>query len=302
MPKKHTTHAYHRYGSPDLMTELTVCESLGSADSPYMVALENPKPYGAMMGDFLIQNKVLRPGSRIMETGGGYGTLMKGLLNAHSGLIAGVCMTDLSMYMLNRQREALKEWGSLVSFVNAEILSIVSAVKDIDLIILNEVIGDLDVLVDMETNNLTDEAAQIINKYNLESPSFGKFNFNIGAVRLIEAISKNNIPAFISEHSSDPLIPERMYFLEDGLDPDSFPREIRLHGHSEYTIRFSHIVKTAEALGRRVRTGALIDLVGIKDSPKMKFIFTNRACSTDRQEIIYEFLDHIREYRWMIIE
>ncbi len=190
----------------------------------------------------------------------------------------------------------------MLCFVNADILSFINSVKNIDIIILNEVIGDLDVVADIDVDNLPNEAAELIKKYNLEIPASGIFNFNIGAVRLVEAISKKNIPAFITEHSCDPIIPERMPFLKDGLNTDAFPREIRLHKHSEYTIRFSHLIKTAEALGRRVRTGALIDLVGFKNTPDMKFIFMNRITNTERQEIIYELLDHIREYRWMTIE
>ena len=150
MSFKHTTHDYHRYGSPDLMTELTICESFASLNSPYMTALEKPKPYGAMVGDFLMQNNILRNGSRVLEVGGGYGTLMKGLLYAHRDMVKNVYMTDLSMYMLNRQREALKEWGNLVCFVNADVLSFMNSVKNIDIIILNEVIGDLDVVAGLD--------------------------------------------------------------------------------------------------------------------------------------------------------
>jgi len=34
---------------------------------------------------------------------------------------------------------------------------------------------------------------------------------------------------------------------------------------------------------------------------KARFIFNARACSTDEQALVLEFLDHVREYRWMII-
>jgi hypothetical protein len=34
---------------------------------------------------------------------------------------------------------------------------------------------------------------------------------------------------------------------------------------------------------------------------KARFIFNARACSTDEQALVFEFLDHVREYRWMII-
>jgi hypothetical protein len=283
------------------MTELTICESFASLNSPYMTVLENPRPYGAMIGDFLIQNKLLHSESCLMEVGGGYGTLMKGFLQAYSDLIKSVYMTDLSMYMLKRQRKALSEWKN-VHFIQADILTLVESISNINLIIINEVIGDLEVITELDADNLPNKVNELVKKYNLEIPSSGVFNFNIGAILLIEAISKKNIPAFISEHSCDPIVPENRQFLEDGLALNLFPREIHLHKHSEYTIRFSHLIKIAEASGRRVVTGALIDLVGVKNTPEMKFIFTNRACSTERQEIIYELLDHIREYRWLLIE
>jgi hypothetical protein len=301
MPAKHTTYDYHRYGSPDLMTELTICESFASSDSPYMVALKNPVPYGAMIGDFLLKNGLMHEGTRLMEAGGGYGTLMKCLLPAHSTLINSVYMTDLSMHMLKKQKETLKEWGSLIHFVQADILAFLESILNIDLIIINEVIGDLEVITDMDVKNLPDDISELVKEYNLEIPASGRFNFNIGAVRLIKAISKKNISAFVTEHSSDPIIPDNMQFLEEGLALNSFPREVRLYKHSEYTIRFSHLVKTAEAFGRYVLTGPLIDLVGLKNTPDIKFIFTNHITNTERQGIIYELLDHIREYRWLLI-
>jgi hypothetical protein len=302
MSVKHTTRDYHRHGSQDLMTEFTICESFGSLNSPYLAVLENPKPYGAIIGDFLFCRGLLKHGTRLIEAGGGYGTLMDGLLGAHSNLIQNVYMADLSMHMLKKQKEALKNWGSLVSFIQADILTFIEMISDIDLIIINEVIGDLDMVTGLESKNLPDDVCELVKKYKLEISDSGRFNFNIGAIKLIEAISEKNIPVFITEHSSDPVIPENMEFLQEGLVMNSFPREIRLHGHSEYTIRFSHLIKAAEALGRRVVTGPLIDLVGVKNTPEMKFVFTNRITNTERQGIIYELLDHIREYRWLVIE
>ena len=64
---------------------------------------------------------------------------MKGLLYAHLDMVKNVYMTDLSTYMLNRQREALKEWGNLIQFIKADMLKIHYVVKNIDIIILNEV-------------------------------------------------------------------------------------------------------------------------------------------------------------------
>jgi len=301
MQKQHSTRDYHVKDSPDLMTELTICESLASGGSPYMIALDKPGAYGAMIGDFLINRGILKPGASIMEAGGGYGSLMKGLLSSHSHLISDVRMADLSPYMLKRQREALQDWKQ-VSFVQGDILLLSETVSDIDLLIINEVIGDLDVITGLRENDLPEEVSGLVKKYDLEIPSSGLFNFNTGAIKLVEALSKKNFAIFITEHSSDPIIPEAMDYLKEDLELDTFPREILLHKHSEYTIRFSHLIKIAEAAGRKVSTGSLIDLVGLKNTNEMKFIFTSHACSTDRQEIIYELLDHIREYRWLLIE
>jgi hypothetical protein len=35
---------------------------------------------------------------------------------------------------------------------------------------------------------------------------------------------------------------------------------------------------------------------------KARFIFNARASATDEQALILEFLDHVREYRWLTIE
>jgi hypothetical protein len=107
------------------------------------------------------------------------------------------------------------------------------------------------------------------------------------------------IPAFLSEHSSDPIIPRNMPFLEKGLETSGWPREIRLTAHSEYTIRFSHLEQVARAHGRKVETGCLLEFIGYANVDQARFIFNARASATDKQALVFEFLDHVREYRWM---
>ena len=291
------TRHYYRYTSVDLMTEFTICESLSVPDSPYMAALEDPRPYGAIVGEKL----GIKEGCRICEIGGGYGSLMRGLLEKYSDMISHVYMIDLSRFLLKRQRKALKKYSAAITFINGDIRELLPVLSNIDFLIINEMIGDLDTLKELDCDNLPSEASELIEKYNLEIPAKGTFNFNVGAIRIVEEISRRGIPAFISEHSCDPVIPGDMDFLGRGLEKDSFPREIRLAGHSEFTIRFSHLIKVAEAGGRNVAGGSLIDLVGVRRSPKMRFIFTAHAQATDEQAVLYEFLDHVREYRWLLI-
>ena len=295
------TREYHKNEPIDLMTEYTICESLASLDSPYMIALDNPKPYGAIVGDLLKSYDMFKPECTMCEIGGGYGNLMKGFLEVYASFVNHVCMIDLSKSLLKQQRKVLEKWSHLMTFVHADATELIPAISRVDLIIINEVIGDLDTWMNVTVTDIPDEIARFVDRYELEVPLDGTFNFNVGAVALIEDICRKGVPVFVAEHASDPIIPPDMAFLGKDLDTDGFPREIRLRGHSEYTIRFSHLIRIAEFWGRTVMGGSLIDLVGVKKSQKMRFIFTSRACATDEQEIIFEFLDHIREYRWLAI-
>lgn len=296
-----STRGFHRESPVDLMKELTICETLASPASPHAQSLGIKKGYGALLGDFLASRGLLGPFSTVLELGGGYGTLMHGLLASHGHLIQKAIMMDLSPMLLRRQRTRLQEFRDRVSFIQADIHELKGAGGRLDLIIINEVIGDLDVTCNLDPSDLPEEVAWLVKTYGLETPDAGPFNFNTGALRLVETLCRLGVPAFLSEHSSDPIIPVAMPYLGEGLCRDAFPREIRLHGHSEYTIRFSHLVKVAQALGRTVHTGSSFELLGLQGDPSWRFIFMNRACATDRQELVYEFLDHVREYRWITI-
>ncbi|MEA2101506.1 MAG: hypothetical protein U9P80_02890 [Thermodesulfobacteriota bacterium] len=301
MSKLKTTYDYHRNALIDLASEFTICESFASGNTPYMDILPRPEAYGAMVGGFLEDRHALVPGSAVMEIGGGYGSLMKGLLTHRQDLVRKACMTDLSMYLLKRQKQVLSPFSPGVSYIRGNIHDIIPAIRSIDLLILNEVIGDLDTLTDIAAQNPGKEVLKLIETYGLKTPERGKFNLNIGAIKVVEAICRSNMTAFITEHSCDPIIPDDMPYLSRGLQPEGFPRQIRLKGHDEYTIRFSHLVDVAQTYGKRVLTGPLTEVVGLRHKPSLQFVFQARACSTTKQEIAFEVLDHIREYRWMII-
>lgn len=301
VPGLHDTRHYHLHHPIDLMTEFTVCESLGSMRSPTLRTLGLGKPYGAILGDRLRDRGLLGKGCRICEVGGGYGSLMRGLLEAHGDLVKRVLMVDLSRALIGVQRRALEPWRDLVSFVLGDALEVLPAISGADLFIINEMIGDLPVWTGLDPKSLPPEAQSVIGRYRLAVPENGPLHFNIGAIRLVEALCRKGIPAFLSEHSSDPIIPRRMPFLVKGLAADGWPREIRLTAHSEYTIRFSHLEQVARTFGRKVESGSLLELIGYANAEKARFIFISRACSTDEQALTFEFLDHAREYRWLII-
>jgi hypothetical protein len=302
MSALHDTRNYHLHHPVDLMTEFTVCESLGHSGSPYLRALAMEKTYGAVLGDRLREKGILPRGCRLCEIGGGYGSLMRGLLEAHGDLVERVVMVDLSRVLLGRQQRALNPWKDRVSFVLGDALDVMPAISGVDLFLINEMIGDLPVWTDLSPGRLPRELSALINRYRLGIPEEKPFHFNIGAIRLVEAICRKGIPAFLSEHASDPIIPREMPFLVKGLATSGWPREIRLTAHSEYTIRFSHLEQVARALDRKVETGSLLEMIGYSNVEKARFIFNARACSTDEQALVFEFLDHVREYRWLTIE
>ncbi len=285
----------------DLMTECTICETLASADAPTPRALGLSRPYGALVGDFLIRQGMLTPGSRIIELGGGYGSLMKGLLDAHGSMVHSVIMADLSRHLVGVQRRHLAEYGRKIFHVVADIHELPFTRFPADLVLVNEVMGDLDTVTDLDASELAGEIDDLVRGYGLDVPRQGTFHLNIGAIRLVEDLCRLGPACFLTEHACDPVVPEHMPYLANGMDLDSCPRRIDLQGHAEYTIRFSHLVKVARALGREVRTGPLVELLGLAPGPSWRFIFTARACATHGQSCVYEFLDHVREYRWITI-
>lgn len=296
-----STADFYRNGPVDLMQEYTICESLSRRESSYMTVLETPRTYAESVIELLDGFGLFRRGACLCEAGGGYGSLMRGLLEAAGGRIDRVVMVDLSFYLLERQRLALEPWASKISFVNGDIETLLPVLSGIDLAIVNEVIGDLPTWVGIDGVNLPVEIARLAERYDLDLPRTGRFNFNMGAVHMMEALCRGRGAAFITEHSSDPIIPSGMDYLARGLETDGYPREIRLAGHREYTIRFSHLMAVARYFGRDVKTGSLAEAVGIADSPRNRAVFLGRMTGSDEQEIRYELLDHIREYRWMII-
>ncbi|OPY90986.1 MAG: hypothetical protein A4E73_02238 [Syntrophaceae bacterium PtaU1.Bin231] len=301
MPALHDTRRYHLNLPIDLLTEFTVCESLGHPCSPTLRALGMKRTYGAVLGDRLMEWGLLREGARLCEIGGGYGSLMRGLLEAHGDRVRQVVMVDLSRFLIGIQRSALEPWKDRVRFILGDALEVLPAITGVDLFVLNEMIGDLPIWTGLDPKRLPADAAALVDRHGLDVPEEGPFHFNIGAIGLVEALCRKGVSAFISEHASDPIIPPEMPFLERGLATGGWPREIRLTAHSEYTIRFSHLVQVARSLGRKVETGSLLELLGYSNVEKARFIFNARACSTDEQALIFEFLDHVREYRWLII-
>jgi len=81
MTRLNRTESFYCADDPSLLWEMTVCQCLASGDSAYAKALTRPASYGRLVGEFLQLEAALpeQPG-QIIEVGGGYGSLMAGLL------------------------------------------------------------------------------------------------------------------------------------------------------------------------------------------------------------------------------
>ena len=297
-----STRDYHLKSDIDLMREYTINESLSSLSSHYMACIEEPRPFGQIVAEKLKWLGLLKERSIIVEAGGGYGSFMEAMLSSSQGLIKKVIMADLSPALLKKQRKRLEPFMHMVSFINADIHEILPAINGIDLFIMNEVIGDLDTLTGLEPNNLPGEISMLTDKYGLDIPDNGTFSLNIGAIKAVEGSMLEGIPGPIFPSTrATPLCRKACRGLQKGLNLKAGPREIRLFNHSEYTIKFGHLIKVAEHFGRKTLSGSYAELVGLRNRAFYRFMFEVGACSTPEQEIILEFFDHIREYRWLII-
>lgn len=48
-------------------------------------------------------------------------------------------------------------------------------------------------------------------------------------------------------------------------EPNGFPEELPLSGHSEFYVKFSHLETIARKIGFEIESGHLYDFVGLKD-------------------------------------
>mgnify|MGYP001767126658 CR=1 FL=1 len=52
--------------------------------------------------------------------------------------------------------------------------------------------------------------------------------------------------------------------------------------------------------GISCESGRLMDLLRGRDDPEIRYILTSGSIQTPRHEIIGEFIDHVKEYQWLL--
>ncbi len=290
----------------DLMWEVTVCNSIEPETSPVRQILAQNCTYGEQLAAYLFNYIPQKCCNNVMEVGGGYGYLMRDLLANSPGNRA--TMVDISPAMLTRQRQTLTPFD--VSFIESDFFDIDSGLfQDQDLVVMNEIVGDFptacNITHDMVScgnhdNESLDRIHEYITQCIIDLPEDEPFNLNTGAIQALHKLCSCNVPyIFLSEHSCEATVNDHMAnYIK--LEPSGNPEEIKLIGHSEYTIYFSHLESIARSFGYNVVRGNYTDFIIINFSNRIHRILKSNS-QKDAHEIIRHFIKDLYIYEYLLL-
>ena len=328
MTRLNSTESFYCADNPSLLWEMTICQSLAQAESACAKALMQPSSYGNLLGKYLQETTALpKQPEKIIEVGGGYGSLMAGLLTVVKP--KKLTMVDISHFLLKQQQETLA--GSPAEFICEDIFSFLPKLKQpVDLLIANEIIADFPTATDIDQNllqarlekaktfspvpvenlnkldadALLGEVARLVATYRLDITDLpDNFNLNLGALLFIEQLAKTVIQRiFITEHGADTELPYPFSVqLQTYERLSKNPRQIKLKDHDEYTIRFDHLEAVAGRLGFTARRFHLMDLLQVRFDDEINYLLTTGRPTSEEQEILLEFYEHVAEYQGMVL-
>lgn len=313
------TSAYHRSDRASLGWEQTISECLRDPASPYAEVLEVRRAYGDIIGDLLEGREMIRDGFSVLEVGGGYGNLARRLLGRFPALT--MTLVDISPVFCARQRQALADFGDRAEVIEADVFDFLGRSGRFDLILSNENMGDFPALVDIPAGRLTETAGRppvpggettreeaLLRQAREYLGALGidpagapdTVNLNTGAVRFVGMAMERADRLFITEHSSDWSLPETMTGLLRDTRTDLWPKKIILFSHLEVTICFDHLKRALNTGGISWESGRMMDLLRVRHDPEVRYILTSGSIQTPRHEIIGEFIDHVKEYQWLL--
>ncbi len=300
-----TTHEYHRHRLKSLGWELTVCNALYPENSLCRGVLKSNASFGEHLFDFLQRIIPFPALTNVLEVGGGLGYLMKDFLRLAPHLQA--TMLDISPFLLQKQKEALA--GLPARFVEMDFLKVTAAqIHSFDLAIFNENLGDFPTLVYNQNGSKEDNegTTRSLNKifdyeeeYSLEfTPTE---NINIGAMEVVERLCGAAIPyIYLSEHSCETSV-DHPSLPHLKLKASGSPERIDLQGHSEYTVKFSHLETIARAFHYKVFRGQYRYILPIDFNDKVKAALRSPTPLSDEQEIIQHFVYDLYKYEYMVL-
>lgn len=304
-----STEEYHKGKLGSLGWELTVCNTLHPPDTPVRKFLVRSDSYGYLLHDHLKRFFPLEKIEKVIEIGGGYGYLMKDLLDRCGHFKA--CMLDISPVLLEKQKETLK--GYDVSYRLEDAMETEPEVfGQYDLAVLNENLGDFPALVGLDSRVLARDPSTVhdpvikkvlrfFETYGLDRPAVEHFNLNIGAMEMTEKLCLAGVPhIFIGEHSCEAKAPPALgpYI---NLMSDGNPRRITLKGHDEYTIKFSCLQKIAGHHGYETVRGPFADYLVPNLTEHLKAVLASRGLYSDNEEAVCHFISDLYEYEYLVL-
>ena len=303
-----TTKDYHKNKLDSLAWEITLSVMLEDPRSLCRTVLRKGDTFGNLLFDFLSTIIPMSHIRRLIEVGGGYGYLMRDFLRRNKELSA--TMIDISPFLLAQQQEALR--GLPVQFLQGDFFEMDESVLSniIDLVILNEVVGDFPTACEVPRDTLLESSAtedpllmevrRIYKCYGITPPFMERFTVNLGAIQAVEKLCTAKIPyIYISEHSCEARVPKQLMGLLE-LTATGVPERIRLHGHDEYSIRFSDLERVAAFFGYNSRRGQYIDFINPQIRDDIEFILRLGTSKIDRHEIIRQFIEDLAKYEYLV--
>lgn len=228
------------------------------------------RTWGAALFEALVREGALGPsGARILEIGGGTGALARGFLAALAARWPeqlgrfSYTILDLSPALRRAQRGALAAAPLPVSFLTGDAAAADLGEASWDLVLANEMIGDLGVvrlqrdeaprlLAGDDLPDLPADLAAVLRRHpgvlaeeNLPDELF----LNVGAFQLVERLGRALAPggsAYLSEFGDL----HRFPVLSEHLD------------HPEFSIHFDHLRRVAADVGLEARFEEVVDLLG----------------------------------------
>ncbi|MCD6590383.1 MAG: class I SAM-dependent methyltransferase [Candidatus Aenigmarchaeota archaeon] len=222
-----------------LESEVTISHLMRSKNSFTASGL----PYGTIIARQL--KKYLPKNPRILEIGPGLGDLAENFTQELNGSFS-YTFIDISKDFISFLKKRFSG-DNRFNFIIGDFLTAGFKGK-FNLIICNEVFGDLPTIINVRKNARHRELRRIAKKYKLKLKD--GVNFNYGAVIAIEKIRK-----ILARHGT-------AFICEHGCEGE--PKKILAGDHFEYTIDFSTLKKVSKSLGFSIKYGSLTEFLGIK--------------------------------------